>query len=243
MKIQFLPAMRVDFQSKDGPQSDITVYRPYSVLPLDKLEEHAAHDEIGALLELGERYYFGLGVEKDAVKAYPYLVKAADGGAQDAKYMLAECYRTGTAVEQDQEKYLLWLSDAAMGGSWMAMVNLAAAYHNGDGVVPDDAQAFSWTIQAEKAIRAYWDWYERPDFLDFGEIKQRLLSAYLQVAMQLSEHYAQGMGVKRDLKRGIYWLERGKRFAVAATKQQSVPVMDNAITALRKRMQIERNNG
>lgn len=242
MKIQFLPAVRVDFHSKDGKQPDVTVYRPYSVLPMHELEEHAAQDEVGALLELGERYYLGLGVEKDPIVAYPYLVKAADGGAQDAKYLLAEYYRTGTAVEQDQEKYLLWLSDAAMGGSWMAMINLAAAYHNGDGVVPDDVQAFRWTIQAEKAIRAYWDWYERPDFLDFGEVKQRLLQAYLQTTMQISEHYAQGMGVERDLKRGVYWLERGKRFATQATKQQSVPVMDEAICALRKRMQIEKND-
>lgn len=239
MKVKFLPAMRVDFEKKDKSGLPVTVYRPYAVLPMKQLEEHASHGAVGAFLELGERFYFGLGVAKDAEKAYAYLVKAAEGGSQDAQYLIAECYRTGTAVAQDAAKYLEWLSAAAMNGSWMAMFNLAAAYHNGDGVAKDDGQSFSWTLQAEKSVRFYWDYYSRPDFLDFRDTKQRLLTAYLQTAKQLSEHYAEGIGVERDLKRALYWLERGKRFAVSATKQQSVPPMDEAISALRKRMREE----
>lgn len=239
MKVQFLPSLRVDFEHKDKKGLPVTVYRPYAVLKMAQLEEHAAKGAVGALQELGERYYFGLGVEKDVAKAYTYLLQAAEGGSQDAEYLVAECYRTGTAVAQDQEKYLEWLSAAATHGSWMAMLNLSAAYHNGDGMAQNDAQSFSWTLQAEKSIRFYWDYYSRPDFLDFGEMKQRLLSAYLQAAKQLSEHYAEGVGVECDLKRAIYWLERGKRFAVNATKQQNVPPMDDAIFALRKRMKEE----
>jgi len=242
MKVQFLPAMRVMFHHKDEDRAPVAVFRPYSVLNMEELEEHAAHDSVGAVLELGERYYFGLGVEQDPVKAYPYLVQAADSGAQDAKFLLAECYRTGTAVAADQEKYLTWLSDAALGGSWMAMLSLAAVYHNGDGVVPDDAQAFSWTLQAEKAIRAYWDVYSRPDFFDFGEVLHRLLNAYLQTVAQLSKHYVEGIGVEKDLKKALSWLEKGKRFAVNFTNRQSVLPMDDAIADLRRQMQEEKEN-
>ncbi|MBR6761754.1 MAG: sel1 repeat family protein [Oscillospiraceae bacterium] len=247
MKIQYLPAMRVDFVPQEGPGSrlPVTVYRPYGVLQMDELLMRAQRDERGALLEAAERYYFGLGVDKDPDKALSYLLRAADRDVQDAAYLIAECYRNGIAVEQDEKKCVEWLFRAAENGSWMAMLNLAAVYHTGsaaDGnaeLTADETEAFYWTLQAEKSVRAYWNVYSRPDFLDFGETKQRLLNAYLQVAAQLSAHYADGRGVECDRKKAMKWLERGKRFAVEATGQQSVPPMDRAIVELQQRIREE----
>ena len=86
------------------------------------------------------------------------------------------------------------------------------------------------------------DVYSRPDFFDFGEVLHRLLNAYLQTVAQLSKHYVEGIGVEKDLKKALSWLEKGKRFAVNATKRQSVPPMDDAIADLRRQMQEEKEN-
>ena len=74
IKPSFLPAVSVEFYPKDGDPAKppVQYFRPYAAIPLDELERHAEeHNDMGAMQELGERYYFGiLGAEQDDVKAY-----------------------------------------------------------------------------------------------------------------------------------------------------------------------------
>lgn len=249
MKPSYLPAVSAEFRPKDHDPAKPPVYlhRPYAVVPpADLLKMSEEPGAVGALLELGERHYFGTGAEQDYLKAYGYLLRAAEGGAQDAAYLIAECYRCGHGVRQDYDKYFDWLDRAAQQGSWMAMFNLTAAFRDGsaayDGHGPaiDPEQCFAWSLEAEKTIRAYWEYYTQPGFVDFREIWSNLTNAYLRACAQLSSLYADGFGVTRDLKRALYWLERGKRFAVNAANDRSLPVFEKEIADIKARMEREK---
>lgn len=241
MKVSYLPAVRVDFTAQDG-RPDKTVYRPFAALSFEELTAHTDRAECGAFLELGERYYFGTGVSQDYAKAIEYLTKAAELGAQDAEYLIAECYRCGYGVQKNYETYFDWIFRAAEHGSWMAMFNVAAAYNEGKkvydgfGVDVDLSQALAWMLEAEASIRCYWDFYNDPACVDMLPIKRRLLKAYVRAAMQLSEHYANGMGTARDRSRAFYWLNRAKRFVGKATGLREIPMIDNAIAKMKERM-------
>ena len=246
MKPSVLPSVAVTFQppADDPSKPTLIVHRPYASVPLNELEEHAEQGDPGSLLELGERYFSGaLGAEQDYEKAYSYLVRAAEKDTQDAEYLIAECYRCGYAVQQDYDKYFRWLDRAAGHGSWRAMMNLTAAYregrsaYGGHGPATDPEQCFAWSIQAEKTVRAYWDHYTQPYYVDFDAELQTLLAAYLRACAQLSSLYADGYGVNRDLKRALYWLERGKRFGINATNDRGFSEMDQLIADIRKRIE------
>lgn len=245
MTISYLPAVRVDFEAADG-RPPITVFRPYAAIPLEQLLERAGKDECGSLLELGERYYFGTGVEKNYETALGYLRRAAEQNAQDAEYLVAECYRCGYGVAQDYVQYFDWIFRAAEHGSWMAMFNVSAAYregkeaYGGAGVEKDMEQCFAWSLEAEKSIRAYWLFYSPKSFVDFVELKSRLLRAYVQAATQLSAHYEQGIGTAKDLKKAVYWLKRGKKFVTSAIGDREIPMLDNRIAELNAQIAAEK---
>ncbi|MBR3268279.1 MAG: sel1 repeat family protein [Oscillospiraceae bacterium] len=243
VNISYLPAVAQTFVPEDGEGREIFVFRPYAAIPLSELEEHAEQqNDRGSLLELGERYYFGLGVEQNYEKAIAYLIRAAEQNVQDAQFLIAECYRCGYYVKQDYEKYFQWLDAAAKNGSWKAMFNLCAAYREGKkayggfGPKIDHTQSFAWSLQAEKTILGYWSFYTQANFVDFDEIKKELLRAYARITHQIAAHYAEGMGVNRDLTTALGWLQKGKRFVSNATGEIRVPLFERSIERLKQRI-------
>lgn len=246
MKPNFLPAVAVDFCPKDGDPAKppVRLCRPYAAIPKDELLSAAEkRADTGSMQELGERCWFGIGgMEQDYGEARRWLLSAAERGAQDAEYLIAEAYRCGCGTERDYEQYFVWLDRAASHGSWLAMFALAAAYHSGSGAfegagpAQDFVQSFAWSLETEKTIRAYWQFYSRPGFVDFGEILTRLVQAYLQITRQLSAHCADGIGTKQDLKEALYWLRRGRRFAVTATGDVNLSVFEEETVALEQRV-------
>ncbi|MBR3679676.1 MAG: sel1 repeat family protein [Oscillospiraceae bacterium] len=247
MKISYLPALRMVFTTDDA-RPPLTVFQPYAVLPTEALEDRAAQEECGSLLELGERYYFGTGVEQNYETALSYLHRAAKQNAQDAEYLIAECYRCGYGVAQDYAAYFEWIFRAAEHGSWMAMFHVSAAYHDGKaaydgfGVDADLEKCFFWSIETEKSIHAYWRFYNADSFVDFVETKSRLMQAYVRAASQISEHYANGVGTKQDLSKAVYWLKRGKKFVTRAIGDREIPMLDTKIAELNARIAAEKQS-
>ena len=61
-------------------------------------------------------YYYGKGVEQDAVKAFEWNMKAADKGDMQSLVNVANAYYLGDGVEQDHHKAFLWYREAAFQG-------------------------------------------------------------------------------------------------------------------------------
>ena len=115
-------------------------------------EKSLALAELGdpqAQLDVGYRYANGNGVNKDAVKALKWYLKAAEQGQPRAQYLLALMYDTGLGpVEKNKASSLSWLRKSADQGYAKAQFLLGLYYSNGLGVPKDKTIAFSYYKKA-----------------------------------------------------------------------------------------------
>lgn len=235
----YLPAAAVRLKPKDGGEP-VTVCRPYESFPLDMLEAHAEKDECGALLQLGYRYHFGaLGAEQDYEKAYGYLKRAAELGAQDAQALLAGYYLEDYGVlPKDTGKCLEMLTLAAENGSWKAMEALTNAYREGTGGLPiDHDKAYEWAVEAERMLKIYWAFYAQPNFVDFRETQKEILHAHSRISILLSGYCADGVGTKRDLDAAMRWVDSGEAYVCRITGLAKVPMFQDRRAQLEARKQ------
>lgn len=235
----YLPAAAIRMSRKDGG-APVTVFRPYEAFSIADLERHAQKNECGSLLQLGERCFYGrLGAEKDYVKAYDYLRRAAELGAQDAQFLLAFYYTAEDIpiVAKDYAKCRDMLTLAAENGSWKAMEKLALLYNTGIYQTKiDHEKAFEWALEAERLLRIYWDFYTQPNFVDFAEKQKEILHAHTGIVFTISRDYADGMGTKRDLKQAAEWIDKGEAFVCKATGLAKVPMFQERRAQLMQRM-------
>lgn len=61
-----------------------------------------------ALFKVGHFYRFGLGVDKDLIKAMYYFQKAAKAGNVDAMQNIGIMYYSGEGVEKSYEEAKIW---------------------------------------------------------------------------------------------------------------------------------------
>lgn len=66
---------------------------------------------------MGNFYSEGIGVEKDASKAFEWFKKAAEQGNAEAQFFLGRSYFEGSGVEEDPQKAMEWLEKAAEQGN------------------------------------------------------------------------------------------------------------------------------
>ncbi len=86
------------------------------------------------LYKLGRNYRQGMGVAKDAQKAYWCFKMSAEAGDLDGRTGLATCYLDGTGVRLDVHKAFRDLLCLSEEGHAKALVNLGICYFNGFGV-------------------------------------------------------------------------------------------------------------
>ncbi|WP_226571295.1 tetratricopeptide repeat protein [Mangrovibacter yixingensis] len=68
------------------------------------LEKAAAQNSAPAMIELGNLYEYGQGVDKDYKTSTQWYAKAAKLGSEDGKYKLALSYYYGKGVAKDEKK-------------------------------------------------------------------------------------------------------------------------------------------
>jgi TPR repeat protein len=102
---------------------------------------------------LGCMYNRGEGVEKDAVQAVHWYLKAAVQGYAVVQYNLGCMYDRGEGVEKDAVQAVSWWHKAAVQGDADAQYNLGCMYKQGKGVEKDAVQAVNWYRKA--AVQGY----------------------------------------------------------------------------------------
>lgn len=130
------------------------------------------------LYKLGRNYRQGIGVARDAHKAFCCFKMAAEAGDMDGKTGLATCYLDGTGVQKDVNKAFQDLFVLANQGHGKALVNLGICYFNGYGVAKDIGMAFSSFSRAAK----------------YGDS---------QAKCNMGSFYMHGCYVSRDLKKAV----------------------------------------
>ena len=114
----------------------------------DKFEEaFKAYEEAAklnynkALFKVGHFYRFGLGVDKDLIKAMNYFQKAVKSGNVDAMQNIGIMYYSGEGVEKSYEEAKIWFKKAAKLGDKFSCNRLGNMYFYGTGMEPDYVKA------------------------------------------------------------------------------------------------------
>lgn len=97
------------------------------------LEKKAKSGDAAAMVEVGDCYFKGSGVEKNAKKAKDWYEKAIKAGNIDAYAKVVDCYRSWDGIEKDPKKAFEWIEKGARAGNAGLRLELAKAYETGEG--------------------------------------------------------------------------------------------------------------
>jgi TPR repeat protein len=180
--------------------------------------------------ELGERYYYGRGVQQDYAKAMEWYRKAADQGDRAAQIMLGSLYENALGVSKDDNEARSWYRKAADQGSPLAedALERLRASDSAAILIPSPAPSASMTPQEqyEKGDAYYWGragvnqdyqnafyWYQKA--ADAGDAAAQIM---------LGSLYENGLGVSKDYGRARSWYEKAA--------DQGRPLAQDALTRL-----------
>lgn len=116
------------------PSPPASVVRQMDTQPLAAVRQYAEAGVPSAQMELGRRYYRGIGVEKSDAEAAKWIERAAEQGDANAEFNVGVLYEQGLGVIRDVPRAMEWYKKAAAHGMPLAMHNMAMALHRGEGV-------------------------------------------------------------------------------------------------------------
>ena len=156
---------------------------------IKELEALANNGDVGAIYELGKRYYNGNGVEVDFAKAKGYFEVAAERGSQGSNYYLGKIFYNGNGVETNHLKAKEYFEKASSAENVFAKYYLGKLYYWGDGVEKDYNKANEYKVTIlNKPIYANQtagleEFYSLTDFEDVtkeyvGEIQAKVFQEY-----------------------------------------------------------------
>lgn len=116
--------------------------------PAIEIEGKANASDADAQLFLGELFFEGLCVQKDLMKGFQWIQKAADQGSLEAKRQLAQAFEQGLGTDQDQAQAAKYMKEAAEGGDAAAMGMLAVYLTDGRGVPKNPQLGITWLEKA-----------------------------------------------------------------------------------------------
>ncbi len=121
-----------------------------------QFEAAATSGDAQAMMALGTMYAAGYGVERDAARAFEWILKAAEGGHIAAQSDAARRYSVGDGVTKDDALALLWARRAADKGDADAQYIMGVRHAEGLGVKRDSGQALLWFAAAAEqgSVRA-----------------------------------------------------------------------------------------
>ena len=97
-----------------------------------------------ALVDLGNRYSFGEGVQHDLARAFGLYLRAAEAGSEDGMFNVAACYRLGEGVEKNLLKAAEWYERALVTDKYFAPFALGMLYSSPGGLPPDNEKAIAY---------------------------------------------------------------------------------------------------
>lgn len=108
---------------------------------IKELESLANNGDVGAIYELGQRYFYGVGVGLDYGKAKGYFEVAAERGSSGSNYFLGKIYYNGNGVQTNHLKAKEYFEKSASADNTFSKYYLGKLYYWGDGVEKNDEKA------------------------------------------------------------------------------------------------------
>lgn len=206
---------RIIFQSY-LPSQDI-VKQP--LISNDRLTDDEVKEKASEMVEIGESYYFGRGVNKNNKEALKYFSQAAKLGDEYAEAYLGLFYEKGLGTKRDYTVASKWYYKAAVKGNSFSQYSLAMLFLNGTGVSKDYSKAMMWLqksaendyvpafyqlgrvyyngLGVEKNANSAFKWYKKSAEGNLGAAQYAL-----------SFMYKNGEGCKQNNVKAYYWIEK-----------------------------------
>lgn len=108
---------------------------------IKELESLAGNGDVGAIYELGQRYFYGVGVELDYTKARNYFEIASERGSSGSNYFLGKIYYNGNGVQTNHLKAKEYFEKSAESDNTFSKYYLGKLYYWGDGVEKNNEKA------------------------------------------------------------------------------------------------------
>lgn len=176
-------------------------------------QKSAAEGNPNGINEVGECYFYGIGVKEDNNKAFEMFKKSADKDCAFAYKNLGHCYSKGFGVKENKGKAFSCFKKSFDMGNEQASLELAICYNQGEGVEEDLDIAFAYFSRAKKlGLPESWWWLGK--CYEYGDgCKQDFKKAfsYYKKSMELGdpkgyvavgECYIAGLGTKKDFSKG-----------------------------------------
>ena len=144
------------------------------------------------MVALGYQFEKGYGVNQDAGRAFQLYEHAAGLGSPDGMFNLFRLYTTGKGVTADPRKARAWLEKAAAAGSAEAQKELAVIARGTYEAPGRDLAAAAFAAYGKKDYAT-----------SVGLYRQAAELGNTDAAVALGQHYAQGLGVARDLQEAL----------------------------------------
>lgn len=202
----------------------------------------ATHNNTIAQRELGNIYYYGLGVAANTDDAVSWFKKASTAGDQYSKnslnYIFDDDYKKGMKLyksEKYSEALKVWLP-IAKEGHYNAQGFLGDIYRLGKLGAPDYSEAAKWYSLAADQDGAY-EAYQLALLLKDGKgVSKNTREAfkYFKIAADkgksdayffLAYFLSEGEGVNKDLTSARYWYEKALAEAPSSAVQNNLALM------------------
>jgi len=182
--------------------------------PFDKNLQLARKGDATAMLNLGNFYSGGKGVEADDKKAFEWWKKAADLNHKSAINNVLWAYKNERGVKKNRIEEMKYVKLSAENGNESLYLYLAFQYQYGTGVIKNEKQAFRWISKAyesgnKKAVSFLADCYDRGTGVE--ENATRAVELYEEAAFAgekrgvSSLRVRYGMGETKNYKRKLMW--------------------------------------
>ena len=126
-----------------------------SVKAFEACKKKAMSGDPQAEADLGEKYYYGDGVEKDEKEALKWQQKAAIEGNARGEQSLGNMYLYGLGVEKDERKALMWIQKALAQEEPRSYGAMGDIYRSGFGVPVDHVKAIQMFQKGAEIGRVY----------------------------------------------------------------------------------------
>jgi len=148
-----------------------------------ELQAQADKGDEDAQFQLGDCYFFGLGVKKDQREGVAWYRKAAEQGQMKAQFNLGGCLHEGLGTEPSLTEAIYWWRKAAGQDYPPAEISIGDAYVFGRGFAQDE----------EEGVR----WYRKAAKQNYAAAQHRLGNCYFN-----------GQGVQRSVVQAIQWYRK-----------------------------------
>lgn len=150
------------------------------------LIEKAEAGDADAQVELGNKYYKGLDVEKNHDLSVEWCRKSADQGNPRGQNAMGVMYQYGYGLEKSFSEALNWYRKAAEQLYDKALYHLGIMYKHGYGVKQNHEDAFGWCMKA-------------------AELE------YAPAQAEVGWMYSNGCGVKQNNKQAFAWYHKAAK--------------------------------